>query len=279
MSALARTTEINCDTRAVNEDCINGGSRTRTKYTYDPYGNRSTVSGAAVSDIGYAGYYNHPDSGLAFALYRAYDPTHARWLNRDPIGVAGGINLYAYTSGNPVSGIDPLGLAYKLIQSGNTITIQASITAYGANASDSLAQSWQSDINKYWNNNGDNFMHGKCKVKFDVTVTADPNANWWFTAQSADNYVYVVPGPFRSWVQSSPYGTSWYGRWSSTGGGWTAAHESGHLFGLPDDYHDVGATSVPNPGHAGHMMGDYGKPVNQHEIDDILRNAKCSCGN
>jgi RHS repeat-associated protein len=35
MPALARTTEINCDTRAANEDCINGGSRTRTKYAYD----------------------------------------------------------------------------------------------------------------------------------------------------------------------------------------------------------------------------------------------------
>jgi 6-phosphogluconolactonase len=34
MSALARTTEINCDTRAANEDCINGGSRTRTKFVY-----------------------------------------------------------------------------------------------------------------------------------------------------------------------------------------------------------------------------------------------------
>jgi hypothetical protein len=34
MSALARTTEINCDTRAANEDCINGGSRTRTKYAF-----------------------------------------------------------------------------------------------------------------------------------------------------------------------------------------------------------------------------------------------------
>jgi RHS repeat-associated protein len=35
MSALARATEINYDTRAANEDCINGGFRTRTKYGYD----------------------------------------------------------------------------------------------------------------------------------------------------------------------------------------------------------------------------------------------------
>lgn len=47
MSALARTTEINCDTRAANEDCINGGSRTRTKYTYDGF-NASSVSGNQI---------------------------------------------------------------------------------------------------------------------------------------------------------------------------------------------------------------------------------------
>src|SRR6201999_3555434 len=34
-------TEINCDTRAANEDCIDGGPRTRTKYAYDSKGRPS----------------------------------------------------------------------------------------------------------------------------------------------------------------------------------------------------------------------------------------------
>jgi RHS repeat-associated protein len=80
------------------------------QYTYDAYGNRTTVSGTLVSDIGYAGYFYHASSGLNFALYRAYDALHARWLNRDPIGETGGVNLYAYTNGNPKSYIDPTGL-------------------------------------------------------------------------------------------------------------------------------------------------------------------------
>jgi uncharacterized protein RhaS with RHS repeats len=42
-------------------------------------------------------------------MYRAYDPTHARWLNRDPVGEMGGINLYAYALGNPLSYADPTG--------------------------------------------------------------------------------------------------------------------------------------------------------------------------
>lgn len=79
-------------------------------YDYDPYGNPTTVTGTATSDIGYAGYFYHPASGLEFALYRAYDPTHARWLNRDPIAEAGGINLYGYTQENPITLVDPSGL-------------------------------------------------------------------------------------------------------------------------------------------------------------------------
>ena len=77
--------------------------------TYDPYGNKIMVSGAVVSDIGYAGYFYHAASGLDFALFRAYDPAHARWVNRDPIGEAGGINLYAYVGGNPMSHTDSRG--------------------------------------------------------------------------------------------------------------------------------------------------------------------------
>jgi len=85
-----------------------------TQYAYDPYGNQSTVVGGTVaSDFGYAGYFNHAASGLNFTLYRAYDPVHARWLNRDPIGESGGINLYVYVRGNPTSLIDPLGLCWQ----------------------------------------------------------------------------------------------------------------------------------------------------------------------
>jgi RHS repeat-associated protein len=89
---------------------ITGSGSIAVQYAYDPYGNQSLISGTGVSDVGYAGYFSHAASGLGFTVHRAYDPGHARWLNRDPIGEGGGINLYAYVTGNPISLADPSGL-------------------------------------------------------------------------------------------------------------------------------------------------------------------------
>jgi len=42
-----------------------------------------------------------------------YDATAGRWLNRDPIGYSGGVNLYGYCGGGPVGATDPSGLSVK----------------------------------------------------------------------------------------------------------------------------------------------------------------------
>jgi hypothetical protein len=41
---------------------------------------------------------------------RWYDPQTGRFLSQDPIGLAGGVNLYAYAGNNPTSYSDPFGL-------------------------------------------------------------------------------------------------------------------------------------------------------------------------
>jgi hypothetical protein len=41
---------------------------------------------------------------------RWYDPQTGRFLSQDPIGLAGGVNLYAYAGNNPASYSDPFGL-------------------------------------------------------------------------------------------------------------------------------------------------------------------------
>lgn len=56
------------------------------------------------------GQYLDRETGLHYNLHRYYDPDSGRFTQHDPIGLAGGINLYAYVK-NALTWIDPLGLA------------------------------------------------------------------------------------------------------------------------------------------------------------------------
>lgn len=49
--------------------------------------------------------------GLSFFRNRVYDQATGRWTQEDPIGLAGGINLYQFNHNNPVAYTDPFGLA------------------------------------------------------------------------------------------------------------------------------------------------------------------------
>jgi RHS repeat-associated protein len=72
----------------------------------------------SAASCGYAGIYHHGQSWLPWAVFRPYHPSLGRWLSRDPIGEAGGLNLYGYVGNNPISFRDPLGLlAYLINQS------------------------------------------------------------------------------------------------------------------------------------------------------------------
>jgi RHS repeat-associated protein len=75
---------------------------------FDPYG-AALQPGLPAADFGFAGLFLEKNSGLYLATYRAYDPATGRWLSRDPIGEEGGINLYEYVGGQPISAVDTAG--------------------------------------------------------------------------------------------------------------------------------------------------------------------------
>jgi RHS repeat-associated protein len=85
----------------------------RARYTYDPFGRRTKVSGDLDADFGFAGMFWSSEANLAITHYRAYDPALGRWLSRDPIRgaeVKEGPNLFAYVNNEPVDRFDPEGL-------------------------------------------------------------------------------------------------------------------------------------------------------------------------
>ncbi|SCZ71171.1 RHS repeat-associated core domain-containing protein, partial [Photorhabdus luminescens] len=60
-------------------------------------------------NLRYAGQYFDKETGLHFNTYRYYAPEIGRFITPDPLGLAGGLNLYQYAP-NPMTWIDPLGL-------------------------------------------------------------------------------------------------------------------------------------------------------------------------
>ena len=85
-------------------------------YLFDAWGARqvSTSDPTAASDpySGYntsAGYLTDWETGLQLLGHRYYDPSAGRFLNRDPIGFAGGVNVYAYVGNSSTARTDSNG--------------------------------------------------------------------------------------------------------------------------------------------------------------------------
>ena len=83
---------------------------------YDPFGKATTNEdpdgdGNSVTlNVRFPGQYYDSETGLHYNTFRTYDPTTGRYLEADPIGQRGGINIFLYAENNPIRNIDPLGL-------------------------------------------------------------------------------------------------------------------------------------------------------------------------
>jgi len=90
------------------ERIIDGAGRTLGRLSSNVFGKAELVEGTVSTPFRHPGQQADPDTGLHYNRYRYYDPNLGRYLSPDPIGVAGGLNLYSYGP-NPIGWIDPMG--------------------------------------------------------------------------------------------------------------------------------------------------------------------------
>jgi RHS repeat-associated protein len=106
------TTYYHCDGNGNVTALIDGNQNIVARYEYDAYGRLIGMWGTNAASNVYLASSKEYDcvSKIYYYGHRYYDPNLQRWLNRDPIAEAGGINMYAYVANDPVDNSDPFGL-------------------------------------------------------------------------------------------------------------------------------------------------------------------------
>ena len=181
-----------------------------------------------------------------------YDANIGRWINRDPIGEAGGINLHEFSKNNPQMWVDPHGLSLICFN-------------FGFDATASMTDGTVSKLR-----NSMNHLSGllsKCCSKYGVGCAVNVRGNFdpdrkpvpdgGYAPNFRIPYISGGPGCIQLLVTTVPLNTQWQGDQiqanavspaagvilninnSTTS---TLAHETGHQGGyddgdIDDEYH------------------------------------------
>ncbi len=94
---------------------------------YDPFGSLISQS-EALPGFGFSGKRWLSDICLYDNRARFYDPAVGRFTQPDPLGSIDGLNLFLYARNNPLSYLDPLGLAVSAASQGNLAAFTANLS-------------------------------------------------------------------------------------------------------------------------------------------------------
>ena len=171
-----------------------------------PFGRTQVQLGTVQNNLRFPGQYFDAETGLHYNWNRYYDPDTGRYLSPDPIGLDGGMNLYAYVGNDPVNFIDFEGLIWVTIEHDNhgiknwSIIIARQIafaqegrvithTDNAIGSTRDVIQEWQCD-SAHPERNGEHPIGQKRKIK--QTFQKKPGklkpglwstSNYWWTPQ------------------------------------------------------------------------------------------------
>ncbi|WP_205880130.1 RHS repeat-associated core domain-containing protein, partial [Lampropedia aestuarii] len=140
-------------------------------------------------NLRFQGQYYDAETGLHYNRFRYYDPDCGRFVSQDPIGLAGGLHLYQYSS-NPVAWIDPLGLSS--LPGGGVIVLgegQKAINEVGRiTGFRTIANDWPSDLP---NLSGKRFGTPEWKKEMCRAINFNKQ---WIRDRASDGYGFISIG-------------------------------------------------------------------------------------
>jgi len=205
---------------------------------------------------------NRDQSGLRYRRTRYYDPATGQFTQQDPIGIAGGLNLYGFAGGDPVNFSDPFGLCPEESEDGAVCLdffIQAATVLFWKGDGrdfDANASPDQSRVQIVANGNGILFKSNSdsCRTSggctpssLEVTFTVGENGSFTISVTATNNSKLggFIPNPsINASVTFTPYGVGGYttagnrdampslGIYQRQNGAWSKLQERGERGGV-----------------------------------------------
>lgn len=140
------------------------------------------------------------ETGLSYNRHRYYDPSLGRFVSKDPIGLAGGVNIFQYAP-NPVQWIDPLGLARDLSgcdRSGRPLE----------SSQYSVLYEMQLDPESVKGTDTSHFR--EANKKLNTALSGDSSYKDMMDSHFPGISDHVSPGPRGGYSSDAPKGYSWH---------------------------------------------------------------------